>query len=49
MGEANRAFVEKDWPKAIELCQEVIKSAPFVPDTYTLLGMVYSEMGNLEK
>ena len=41
--------MEKDWQKSIELCQEVIKSAPFVPDTYTLLAMCYNEMGDLQK
>jgi hypothetical protein len=43
MGEANRAYVSKDWETCIELCNEVIKRAPFVPETYTTLGMVYAE------
>lgn len=49
MGQANHAYVTKDWRKAIQLCNEVITIAPFVPGSYTTLAMVYEEMGDMDK
>lgn len=49
MGEANKAAVAKDYDHAVNLCARIIKEAPFVPQPYTTLGMVYMEQGNLSE
>ena len=49
MGEANKAAVADDYPRAIELCERVIKEAPFVAAPYRTLGMVYANQGDQRK
>eukprot|EP00039_Didymoeca_costata_P001884 m.55970 g.55970 ORF g.55970 m.55970 type:complete len:988 (+) comp11013_c0_seq2:89-3052(+) len=49
MGAANNAYAEQKWDMAIKLCNDVIMQAPFVPDPYTLMALIYEEKGEQEK
>lgn len=49
MGQANVAYVQKQYPKAIELYLQVVQRAPASPEPYYSLGLVYEEQGNFDK
>lgn len=49
MGQANHEYVQGNLEATIRLCEEVIKKAPFVPDPYTTLAIVYEEQGKLKQ
>jgi hypothetical protein len=49
MGEANRAFVDRDLPRAVELCHSLVTQAPFCSEPYLTLALVYEAMGDLKK
>ena len=49
MGDANLAYSTSDFPRAIELLQEVIRLLPNNPDAYQTLGAIYEETGNERK
>eukprot|EP00041_Stephanoeca_diplocostata_P024911 m.641716 g.641716 ORF g.641716 m.641716 type:complete len:1109 (+) comp22631_c1_seq23:75-3401(+) len=48
MGQANLAYVQKDWDVVMQLCMEVITACPYVPEPYTTLAMVCAERGDME-
>lgn len=49
MGEANLKFARGDHQEAINMCLEVIRLAPQAIIPFQTLGMLYEEMGDLEK
>lgn len=49
MGQANVAYVQKQYSKAIELYLQVVQRAPASPEPYYSLGLVYEEQGNADK
>ena len=49
MGQANVAYVQKQYPKAIELYLQVVQRAPSSPEPYYSLGLVYEELGDADK
>ncbi|CAH1771186.1 436_t:CDS:2, partial [Entrophospora sp. SA101] len=48
-GEANLHYVNRDYPKAIEVLQEVIKIDPNIHSAWFTLGTIQDEIGCLEK
>ncbi|CAI9728915.1 general transcription factor 3C polypeptide 3-like [Octopus vulgaris] len=49
MGEANLKFARGEHQEAINMCLEVIRLAPQAIVPFQTLGMLYEEMGDLEK
>lgn len=49
MGQANVAYVQKQYPRAIELYLQVVQRAPASPEPYYSLGLVYEEENNADK
>jgi tetratricopeptide (TPR) repeat protein len=49
MGQANVAYVQKHYSKAIELYLQVVQRAPASPEPYYSLGLVYDEQDNADK
>ncbi|CAG8451389.1 3084_t:CDS:10 [Diversispora eburnea] len=49
LGEANLHYVNKDYPKAIEVLQEVVKIDPNIHIAWFTLGTIQDEMGCPEK
>ena len=49
MGQANVAYVQKHYSKAIELYLQVVQRAPASPEPYYSLGLVCEEQGNADK
>ena len=49
MGQANVAYVQKQYQKAIELYLQVVQRAPSSPEPYYSLGLVHDEQGNSDK
>lgn len=49
MGQANVAYVQKQYPKAIELYLQVVQRAPASPEPYYSLGLVYEEGGDADR
>ena len=49
MGQANVAYVQKQYPKAIELYLQVVQRAPASPEPYYSLGLVYEEQGDADR
>ncbi|CAJ0764593.1 12296_t:CDS:10 [Entrophospora sp. SA101] len=49
VGEANLHYVNRDYPKAIEVLQEVIKIDPNIHSAWFTLGTIQDEIGCLEK
>lgn len=49
MGEANREFVNRNYDRAIEMCELVIQNVPFAPEPYTTLANIYYEKGDFQK
>lgn len=49
MSEANSAYVAGELERAIELAKAIITKAADVPDSYTLLAMIYTEKGDYER
>ncbi|XP_015792228.1 general transcription factor 3C polypeptide 3 [Tetranychus urticae] len=49
VGEANLAFARGSHQDAIAMCSEVIRQAPTAPEPFLTLGMLYEEMGQIEK
>ncbi|CAB4401438.1 unnamed protein product [Rhizophagus irregularis] len=49
VGEANLHYVNRDYPKAIEILQEVIKIDPNIHSAWFTLGTIQDEMGCPEK
>ena len=49
LGEATLEYAAQNYPKAIELLQEVIRLSPNNPDPYHTLGVIYEEMNNERK
>ncbi|RWS16417.1 general transcription factor 3C polypeptide 3-like protein, partial [Dinothrombium tinctorium] len=49
VGEANLCFVRGKHEDAIRMCLEVIRLEPTAPEPFQTLGMLYEEMGDLEK
>nr|CAG8449659.1 14776_t:CDS:10 [Entrophospora candida] len=47
--EANLHYVNRDYPKAIEVLQEVIKIDPNIHSAWFMLGTIQDEIGCLEK
>ena len=48
MGQANNAFLDGDYDRAIELLKSLIHQFPDLPDPYQTLAMVYEEMGDAD-
>lgn len=49
MGQANMSFVQRHYDQAIQLLQEVIRQASGSFEPYHTLGLIYEEMGQLDK
>ncbi|GIY88971.1 general transcription factor 3C polypeptide 3 [Caerostris darwini] len=49
MGEANVHYAKGDCLKAVNICMELIKSAPHAYEPFQLLGVIYEEMGEPRK
>ncbi|XP_053200601.1 general transcription factor 3C polypeptide 3-like [Panonychus citri] len=49
VGEANLCFARGSHQDAIAMCSEVIRQAPTAPEPFQTLGMLYEEMGQIEK
>lgn len=49
MGQANVAYVQRQYLRAIELYLQVIQRAPASPEPYYSLGLVYEEQGDADK
>jgi general transcription factor 3C polypeptide 3 (transcription factor C subunit 4) len=49
MGQANSAYVQKSYDEAINLIMEVIRYEPNGHEPYSLLALIYEELGDLEK
>lgn len=49
IAEANEAFANGDHAGAIAACREVVKAAPSYPESYSLLGLIYEDMGQQQK
>ncbi|GIX70562.1 general transcription factor 3C polypeptide 3, partial [Caerostris extrusa] len=47
MGEANVHYAKGDCQKAVNICMELIKSAPHAYEPFQLLGVIYEEMAFL--
>ncbi|KAG8991648.1 transcription factor TFIIIC subunit tfc4 [Tulasnella sp. JGI-2019a] len=48
IGEAAAAYVERDLPKALELCQEVIRIEPGAHSAWNTLALVYDDLNEPE-
>lgn len=49
MSRANTAFVQKDYSQGINSYLQVIQFAPNTHEAYSILGIMYKEMGDLKK
>lgn len=49
LGEANLAYVSKDLPAALEACMALVAKAPGYSQPFTLMAMIYTEMGERDK
>ncbi len=49
MGKANIAFVQRQYDEAIRMLEEVIRHSSSSFEPYHTLGLIYEEMGHLEK
>lgn len=49
MGDANICWMSRNFIEAAKLTQEVIRLAPNLPDSYHLLGLIYSDLNNKKK
>ncbi|GFR28158.1 general transcription factor 3C polypeptide 3 [Trichonephila clavata] len=49
MGEANLAYAQGNTQYAIEICMQLIKSAPQAYEPFQTLGVIYDEMGESRK
>lgn len=49
MGQANLAYVQKQYDRAVELYLQVVQRAPSSPEPYYSLGLVYEEQDNFDK
>jgi general transcription factor 3C polypeptide 3 (transcription factor C subunit 4) len=49
MGEANMLYASQQFAEAVTLLLEVVRQAPNVVDPYHTLGLIYEEMGDLQK
>ena len=46
LGEANMMYAQQRNTEAISLLREVVRLAPYSPDAYTTLGLLYEEVGD---
>ncbi|XP_014674823.1 PREDICTED: general transcription factor 3C polypeptide 3-like isoform X2 [Priapulus caudatus] len=49
MGEANLCFARGEHEEAIKMCMEIIRLVPTAPEPFQTLGMLYEEMGDVER
>ncbi|KAF4672268.1 General transcription factor IIIC, polypeptide 3 [Perkinsus olseni] len=49
LGQANNAFLKRDYETAIDDLKEAIRLGPGVPDPFLTLGLIYEEMGDAKK
>nr|CAB3480345.1 unnamed protein product [Digitaria exilis] len=49
LGDATLLFAEEKFNEAIPILHEIVRIAPNLPDSYYLLGSIYSETGELDK
>ena len=49
MGEANVNFARGQNEEAIKMCMEIVRSAPLAHEPFQTLGMIYEELGDMEK
>ena len=49
MGQANAAFVQREYREALEHLQQVIRWSPGAPEAYHTAAMCHEEQGNIEK
>ena len=49
LGEANNAYLKRDYPTAIDLLEETIRLAPGLSDPFLTLGLIYTEMGDAKR
>uniref|UniRef100_T1JHP3 General transcription factor 3C polypeptide 3 n=1 Tax=Strigamia maritima TaxID=126957 RepID=T1JHP3_STRMM len=49
LGEANLNLARQETDEAIKMCMEIIRLAPRAPQPFQTLGMVYEELGDMEK
>ncbi|KAF9195189.1 transcription factor TFIIIC subunit tfc4 [Haplosporangium sp. Z 11] len=49
LGQANSAYVNKDYKEAVELFQQVIVTHPSVFQAWNIMGVIQEELGNTEK
>lgn len=49
MGQANAAFVQRDYRASLEHLQQVIRWSPGAPEAYHTAAMCHEEQGNIEK
>ncbi|CAL5003385.1 unnamed protein product [Urochloa decumbens] len=49
LGDATLLFAEEKFNEAIPILHEIVRTAPNLPDSYYLLGSIYSETGELDK
>ncbi|OIR58599.1 MAG: general transcription factor 3C polypeptide 3 [Amphiamblys sp. WSBS2006] len=49
IGEANSAYIQRDYPTAKRLFREIILSNPEIPEVYTTLSLLHEEEGDTER
>ncbi|OEL24302.1 General transcription factor 3C polypeptide 3 [Dichanthelium oligosanthes] len=49
LGDATLLFADEKFNEAIPILHEIVRIAPNLPDSYYLLGSIYSETGELDK
>lgn len=49
VGEANLCFARGEHEDAIKMCMEVVRLAPMSPEPFQTLGMIYEELGDMDK
>eukprot|EP00057_Strongylocentrotus_purpuratus_P015886 XP_011670360.1 PREDICTED: general transcription factor 3C polypeptide 3 isoform X2 [Strongylocentrotus purpuratus] len=49
MGQAHLCFARKEHDQATKMCMEIIRQAPRSVEPFQLLGMIYEDLGDMEK
>ena len=49
IGEANLQYIYREFTKAVQILLEVIRVCPNIAEPYHTLGLIYEELGNMDK